>query len=90
MIYWCYYLDIADIVADGNWGEFGAWTACSLTCGGGSQSRVRICNNPSPSGGGAPCLGSSSEERRCGEQSCPGTLTKNALKKVERPDQRAD
>ena len=48
------------------------WSECSATCGGGSQSRVRRCNNPSPSNGGRPCSGSMIGTRRCNTQSCPG------------------
>ena len=62
---------------DGNWGAFGVWSTCSATCGGGSQSRSRSCDDPSPANGGRPCSGSAVEQRGCGQQSCPGEQDNN-------------
>jgi len=31
---------------DGVFGEWNAWYACSVTCGGGKQARDRTCNYP--------------------------------------------
>ena len=50
-------------IVDGGWS---AWSPCSLTCGSGTQTRT--CDNPSPSGNGAPCSGPSSQT--CNTQSC--------------------
>ncbi|XP_046580716.1 SCO-spondin-like isoform X5 [Haliotis rubra] len=69
---------------DGAWTE---WTeaagACSLTCGGGSQTvvRMRSCTNPAPSSGGSDCVGEPREivTRACNTQQCPVTTT-------EKPD----
>ena len=47
-------------------GGWSAWSACSATCGGGTQTRT--CNNPAPSGGGANCSGSTSQA--CNTQAC--------------------
>ena len=52
---------------DGGWS---AWSACTETCGGGTQTRT--CTNPAPVGTGAPCDGSGSET--CNTQAC---LTNN-------------
>ncbi|CAH1795922.1 unnamed protein product [Owenia fusiformis] len=41
---------------DGAWGVWSDFTECSATCQGGTKSRARDCNNPTPIGG-APCLG---------------------------------
>ncbi|XP_067654977.1 uncharacterized protein [Haliotis asinina] len=68
----------------------GAWTeweeaagTCSLTCGGGSQTvvRMRSCTNPAPSSGGSDCVGEPREviTRACNTQLCPVTTT-------EKPD----
>lgn len=48
---------------DGGWS---AWSSCSLSCGGGTQTRT--CTNPAPENGGAQCTGSSSQS--CNTQSC--------------------
>ncbi len=56
---------------DGNWGAWSSFGACSATCGGGTQTHTRICNNPSPANGGATCVGSTSESTACNTQACP-------------------
>lgn len=53
-------------VVNGGWS---AWSACSASCGGGTQ--TRNCTNPAPSGGGAACSGSSSQS--CNTQACGPT-----------------
>ena len=63
---------LRNFLVDGNWGAFGVWSACSVTCGGGRKSRERLCDNPAPASGGKPCSGSSIEERSCRKKSCPG------------------
>ncbi|XP_028442534.1 hemicentin-1 isoform X1 [Perca flavescens] len=57
---------------DGNWGSWQPWEECSASCGGGERTRVRLCNSPSPSNGGRPCPGDSSQLSRCNSQACPG------------------
>jgi hypothetical protein len=47
-------------------GGWSAFSACSATCGGGTQ--TRSCTAPAPSGGGAACTGDSSQA--CNTQSC--------------------
>ena len=56
---------------DGGWTEFGAWSTCSATCGGGSQSRQRTCTNPAPQYGGRNCQGQAVEKRSCNTHLCP-------------------
>ncbi|XP_063677768.1 SCO-spondin-like [Bolinopsis microptera] len=55
---------------DGGWSEFGEWSECSVTCGGGSQSRSRSCSNPAPEKGGADCDGDDSESQACNADPC--------------------
>ncbi|XP_013406579.1 A disintegrin and metalloproteinase with thrombospondin motifs 3 [Lingula anatina] len=40
---------------DGNWSDWGTWSACSVTCGSGQRTRTKTCNNPAPSNGGSWC-----------------------------------
>lgn len=47
-------------------GGWSPWSACSLTCGGGTQSRT--CTNPTPANGGAACAGSATQA--CNTQAC--------------------
>ncbi|XP_040895666.1 hemicentin-1 [Toxotes jaculatrix] len=62
----------ANCPVDGNWGSWQPWGECSASCGGGERTRVRLCNSPSPSNGGRPCPGDSSQLSRCNTQACPG------------------
>lgn len=56
MIYFCvYYFSYSD---------------CSRTCGGGIQTRQRLCNSPSPSNGGRYCQGVRVEFKSCNTKPC--------------------
>ncbi|VDI00055.1 Hypothetical predicted protein, partial [Mytilus galloprovincialis] len=56
---------------DGIWSNWNEWTACSLSCGGGSQSRNRTCNEPEPEYGGIHCSGNITDEQNCNGDPCP-------------------
>nr|XP_002731685.1 PREDICTED: uncharacterized protein LOC100368870 [Saccoglossus kowalevskii] len=60
-------------VINGNWSPWSAWTDCSVTCGGSTQTRNRDCNSPAPSvaSPGAPCAGADTETRSCMTIDCP-------------------
>ena len=45
-------------------GAFGAWSACSTSCGSGTQTRSRVCIAGNSCG--APCRGALTESRACG------------------------
>ncbi|KAL4222772.1 hypothetical protein ACF0H5_018812 [Mactra antiquata] len=65
---------------DGGWSDWGTWSACSLTCGGGIHSRSRTCSNPVPSERGQYCNGNSMEVKTCNGNICPETLvTQNII-----------
>ena len=67
---------------NGGWTEYNIWSECSVTCGGGNQTRNRSCTNPSPSFGGRQCTGSSIENRVCGTEHCPGKLVRSPFKEA--------
>ncbi|XP_051249990.1 complement component C8 alpha chain [Dicentrarchus labrax] len=50
-----------DTKTDGSWSCWGSWSPCAS----GGKTRTRTCDNPAPEGGGAACLGASSETQRC-------------------------
>ena len=54
-----------DSTVDGGWTGF---DACSVACGGGTQSRT--CSEPSPSNGGKDCEGDAT--KTCNTQACTG------------------
>ncbi|KAA0186981.1 Hemicentin 1, partial [Fasciolopsis buskii] len=56
----------------GGWSPWSAWSECSASCGtGGTQSRHRLCDNPSPANGGRSCVGKELMVRACNRGSCP-------------------
>ena len=59
-----------NILVHGNWSAWSEWSACSLTCGMGRQSRGRLCNNPPPQNGGDTCFGNTTDLRQCKMGEC--------------------
>ena len=59
---------------DGNWGSWTEVSECSRSCGGGTNYRMRMCNNPSPRFGGNWCPGIITEFQQCNTQGCPGKI----------------
>lgn len=56
--------DITTSPVNGGWSD---WSTCSVTCGGGTQTRT--CTNPAPANFGADCTGSASQA--CNTDPCP-------------------
>ncbi|XP_052782631.1 properdin-like [Mya arenaria] len=56
---------------DGAWGFWGAWSECTRMCDGGTNTRKRECNAPSPENGGKPCEGKAHNETTCNDWKCP-------------------
>ena len=69
----------------GGWSAYGGWSSCSVSCGGGTQSRSRSCTNPAPSYGGASCSGSSTGSQACNTQSCAVTFTTSGESQATAP-----
>ncbi len=59
---------------NGWWSAWSGLSACSVSCGGGTQSQSRVCNNPAPANGWANCVGSTTQSLSCNTQICPGWL----------------
>ena len=64
--------DVSPCPINGNYSEWSLFTACSKTCGNGSQARSRTCTNPTPLFGGIDCkaLGPNTETRQCFLRHC--------------------
>ncbi|KAI0235951.1 Coadhesin [Lamellibrachia satsuma] len=56
---------------DGQWSDWDPWSGCTKTCGSGTKSRNRLCNDPEPLNGGSNCTGKSEETVDCATWSCP-------------------
>ncbi|XP_057308491.1 semaphorin-5A-like [Hydractinia symbiolongicarpus] len=63
--YHIFYLSV-----NGGWSTWRYSDACSRTCGEGTRTRTRYCNNPVPSNGGLQCAGMSTEEEKCNTAAC--------------------
>jgi len=71
---------------DGGWSDWSAWSLCSASCGNGSRSKSRTCDNPAPQNGGLPCVGDSITNEDCNIKSCPGKMQNSHIDKVARHD----
>ena len=60
------------IVVDCEWDEFGDWTKCDKSCGGGTQNRVRKVKTKAQHGGKV-CEGNARDDRQCNTHNCAGT-----------------
>ncbi|XP_062593821.1 hemicentin-1-like isoform X2 [Saccostrea cucullata] len=56
---------------DGDWSKWSWWSSCSATCGSFTQTRIRSCDSPPPSNGGAQCSGEGEQTKFCDLPSCP-------------------
>ena len=68
-LFFLYYLVVK------SWSEWGAYGACSVSCGYGEQLRYRTCESKTFYGHGYSsdtCTGLSSSKRRCNAGCCPG------------------
>ena len=78
-----------NVLANGAWGLWDDWNDCTKTCGGGTQSRNRLCDNPLPDQGGSVCPSDEhlslsttpndtlkqTDTQICSNNNCPTTTT---------------
>ncbi|KFO28580.1 Hemicentin-1 [Fukomys damarensis] len=56
---------------DGRWAPWASWSACTVSCGGGTRQRTRDCSDPVPQYGGRKCEGSDIQSDFCNNDPCP-------------------
>ncbi|WAR31220.1 HMCN1-like protein, partial [Mya arenaria] len=62
---------------DGHWSNWGTWSSCPVTCGGGILHRERLCNHPAPSLFGRFCDGDNEQTKVCNINPCLVRSTNN-------------
>ena len=55
------------------WSDWGEWSRCSKSCGGGSQERRRT-EATTAKHGGNKCIGSKTARQSCNNGNCPGMI----------------
>ena len=63
---------------NGGWGPWSVFDSCTKTCGGGTKSRRRSCDNPAPQNGGRACVGAAIETVPCNTLQCPTSKQDNS------------
>ncbi|KAM6456551.1 hemicentin-1 isoform 2-T2 [Liasis olivaceus] len=60
-----------DCPVNGKWASWSSWSACTMSCGGGTQQRTRDCSDPPPENGGHRCEGNDLQVDFCNTDLCP-------------------
>ncbi|KAK9869843.1 hypothetical protein WA026_003569 [Henosepilachna vigintioctopunctata] len=73
---WCFHKKCIQVgerpaAVNGGWGKWTTPTECSRTCGGGTSTSKRECDNPTPANGGRYCIGERKKVTTCNMQPCP-------------------
>lgn len=55
----------------GIWNAWSDWSACSVTCGEGGQSRARSCEGGFSGAAQSGCVGETDDKRSCNDAECP-------------------
>lgn len=68
----------------GGWSNWKDWGSCNVVCGGGTQTKTRTCDSPSPEYGGDDCVGPNTISDECNIIKCPGgyKITENMTDKT--------
>ena len=59
-------------IVDGGWSNWTTTTECTRSCGGGTLTMSRSCDNPLRSCGGQRCSGASTKTLSCNTHCCQG------------------
>lgn len=59
-------------VVHGSWTEWTPWNNCSVSCGGGTHWRTRLCQGIAF--GGKGCEGVAAQQEACNSLECPGEM----------------
>ncbi|XP_077969202.1 A disintegrin and metalloproteinase with thrombospondin motifs 9-like isoform X2 [Styela clava] len=62
---------LTNCVTESSWNKWESWMECSVTCGRGSQKRIRTCL-------GNSCMGKRQELKTCNKENCPADPIWNA------------
>uniref|UniRef100_A0ABM5GDB4 Hemicentin-1 n=1 Tax=Pogona vitticeps TaxID=103695 RepID=A0ABM5GDB4_9SAUR len=60
-----------DCPVNGKWTSWSSWSACTMSCGGGTRQRTRVCSDPPPKYGGHKCEGNDVQVDFCNSDPCP-------------------
>ena len=71
LIFVLFLLNLHPFSVDCVWDDYGEWTSCSKSCGGGQQSRTRNIKIDADNGG-KECAGSLTDSRECNNEDCIG------------------
>ena len=56
---------------NGGFSSWSSWSECSKTCGVGTSTRTRKCDNPAPKNDGFHCFGPEEQSNDCLDKYCP-------------------